>query len=466
MSELLDPIETARRLTELALEVEPPAERERQAEIERLLADEAAAEAQRALYRPVADAIETELAEHRGNGPRPGLRQPSGAAETAADPAAEMSAKPPALAACDDILDRFIDALHDAGVVGEDRFAKVLYLAMTTRVLDKIVSVCVKGVSAAGKSWVVERALGFFPPSAYYSLTSMSEHALAYVTEPLSHRFLIVYEAAGLESEFASYLARSLLSEGCIEYLTVEKVKGGGLVPRRIRIEGPTGLIETTTRVSLHPENETRMLSIVANDTPEQTKAVLLRTAFDEGTTPPVPAEWPALQGWVESAEHRVSIPYAIGLAELIPPVAVRLRRDFATILSLVKAHAILCQRKRQRDEDGRILATVDDYAVVRELVGDLIADQVEATVSPQVREAVEAVATLRAEREGAPVTYSQLATKLGLDASAARRRALSAISRGYLKNDQTLAHQPAKLAVGEPMPGELILLPLPEDLL
>ena len=54
----------------------------------------------------------------------------------------------------------------------------------------------------------------------------MSEHALAYSHEPLVHRFLILYEAAGLESDFASYLLRSLLSEGCIKYETVEKDKG------------------------------------------------------------------------------------------------------------------------------------------------------------------------------------------------------------------------------------------------
>ena len=57
----------------------------------------------------------------------------------------------------------------------------------------------------------------------------MSERALAYGTEPLSHRFLVLFEAAGLESDFASYLVRSLLSEGCVRYETVEKDKGGEL---------------------------------------------------------------------------------------------------------------------------------------------------------------------------------------------------------------------------------------------
>jgi hypothetical protein len=72
----------------------------------------------------------------------------------------------------------------------------------------------------------------------------------------LQHRFLVLYEAAGLKSDFASYLIRSLLSEGRVRYSTVEKTPNG-LEPRLIEREGPTGLIVTTTAVALHPENET-----------------------------------------------------------------------------------------------------------------------------------------------------------------------------------------------------------------
>src|SRR2546430_2242009 len=82
------------------------------------------------------------------------------------------------------------------------------------------------------------------------------ERALADPEEPLQHRVLVIYEAAGLGSDFASYLVRSLLSEGRVRYETVEKTRDG-LKPRLIERDGPTGLLVTTTSVSLHPENET-----------------------------------------------------------------------------------------------------------------------------------------------------------------------------------------------------------------
>ena len=226
------------------------------------------------------------------------------------------------------ILDVFEGELDGAGVVGERRLCKLIYLAVTARFLDRFASLAIKGPSASGKSWTIERVLDFFPEEAYYLLTAMSERALAYGTEPLSHRFLVLFEAAGLESDFASYLVRSLLSEGCVRYETVEKDKDGELTARLVEREGPTGLIVSTTSVALHPENETRLLSLSATDTAEQTKLVLSRLADDDLDEPDF-ARWHDLQVWLATAEHRVAIPYARTLAELVPPVAVRLRRDF-----------------------------------------------------------------------------------------------------------------------------------------
>src|SRR5262249_41625705 len=157
-------------------------------------------------------------------------------------------------------------AVTARGLVGEERAAKLLYLSVTSRFLSRPISAVVKDPSSAGKSHLVERVLEFFPESAYYALTRMSERALAYSDVPLKHRLLVIYEAAGLRGETANYLVRSLLSEGCIRYWTVESIKDVGLTPKLIFKEGPTGLLLTTTAVKLHPENETRFFSIPIND--------------------------------------------------------------------------------------------------------------------------------------------------------------------------------------------------------
>jgi hypothetical protein len=335
---------------------------------------------------------------------------------------------------------------------------------VTSRLLEKPVSIALKGPSSGGKSYLTEQVLRFFPKSAFYSLTAMSEKALAYSEEPLSHRILVIFEAAGMSGEFATYLIRSLLSEGCIRYELVEKT-AEGLRPRLIERQGPTGLLITTTAVKLHPENETRLLSLTVTDTQEQTRAVMAALAEEPGEARPNFEPWHALQVWLERAEHRVCVPYARILADLIPPVAVRLRRDFGALLNLIRAHAVLHQASRDRDDEGRIVATIEeDYVAVRELVVDLVGEGVETTVPATVRETVEAVKRLREGSNGEPVTVAELARKLELDRSTVSRRARSAKDRGYLRDLEDNPRKPSRLVLGDDLPDDVQILPSPED--
>jgi hypothetical protein len=360
------------------------------------------------------------------------------------------------------ILDRFVSELSRVGVVGERPAAKLIYLTVTSRLLERPVSTAVKGPSSGGKSFVVESTLKFFPPEAFYALTAMSDRALAYSNEPLKHRQLVINEAAGMASDFATYLVRSLLSEGCLRYETVEKTKEG-LVPRLIEREGPTGLIVTTTSLRLHPENETRLLSLTITDTCEQTAAVfesLAKEIHDEIDL----TRWHALQRWLATGHNLVVIPFAGRLAKLVPPVAVRLRRDFKTVLMLIRAHALLHQASRRKDQNGRVIAEIEDYAVVRELIADLVAIGVDATIKPQVREVVRAVAALL-EKGQDEVRQSELKSVLQLDKSAISRRIADALDGGFLKNLEDRKGRPARLVLGDALPDNRAILPTPEQL-
>ncbi len=367
------------------------------------------------------------------------------------------------LASSEDILERFYETLRSSGVAGERRTAMLLYLALTSRRLDRPVSVAVKGPSSGGKSYLVERVVEYFPETAVHALTAMSEKTLAYSEEPIKHRFLILYEAAGMSGDFQTYLIRSLLSEGKLRYETIEKTSEG-LKPRLIEREGPTGLIVTTTMDKLHPENETRMISLTVTDTQEQTRDVLAALAEEE-LSPPDLVIWVALQEWIGLGAQRVTIPFAKVLADKIPPVAVRLRRDFTAVLNLIRTHALLHQASRERDDRGRIIATVeDDYRVIRDLVADLVAEGVDATVAQTVRETVEVVRKLVEDADGDSVSRAPIAQELVLDGSATSRRLQTAIRRGFVKNLEDRKGKPGRYVVGDPMPADVVVLPTPEE--
>lgn len=366
------------------------------------------------------------------------------------------------LAKSRDILADFANELAGRGVAGEERTAKIVYLALTSRLLERPVSLVIKGPSSGGKSYVAEQTLKFFPQSAYYSLSAMSERSLAYSDEPLAHRHLVLFEAGGM-GQFGSYLMRSLLSEGCLRYETVEKTKDG-LKPKLIERPGPTGLLCTTTRFSLHPENETRMLSLTVTDSREQTTAVLAEIARQIPRAENGLDHWQALQTWLASGACEVIVPYAEVLAKLVPPVAVRLRRDFSTLLSLIKAHALLHSATRIKDEKGRIVATIDDYEAVRALVVDIIAQGVGVTVKEHVREIVSTVKQLNGSHDN-PIGYRALMDLLKLDKATVSRRAREAIDLGYLDNLEKRERQPARLIPGDPLPEEMEVLPTAEQL-
>ena len=388
-------------------------------------------------------------------------------------PGARATAQPlpveaPRLASEHRILDRFRAEVRLRGLVGEERNAATLYLVLTSRLLDRQVSAGVKGHSSSGKSYAVETILKFFPADAVIVFTAFSEKALIYSTQEFKHRTIVIYELTGLregvEDDLTSYFVRTLLSEGRIDYeVTTRDKESGGFTTKKIVKEGPTNLLFTTTKTKVHPENETRVLSLHTDDSTEQTARVFLELANEMSDASDSLDEWRQLQAWLAQGEHRVTIPYARRLAELIPPVAVRLRRDFGALLALIRAHAVLHQATRNRDDEGRIVATVDDYTVVRELVADTIAEGVEATVSPTVRETVDAVTACRTDMTG--VTALAVAHHLHIDKSNASRRLRRAADGGYLTNLEDRRGKPARWIGADALPTDVDLLPHPRNL-
>jgi hypothetical protein len=384
-------------------------------------------------------------------------------AERKAERAEEAWAECAELAGRSNLTWHFAETLKRSGVAGESNQIRLLQLSLNSRHLDKPVSVAVKGPSSGGKSHLVERVVAGFPESAVYELTSMSEKALIYLDEDMRHRFLVIYEASGMEGDMQTYLIRSLLSENRIRYQTAESTPQG-VKPRLLEMEGPTGLMVTTTRNRMHPENETRLLSIYVTDTRAQTKEIF-RALAEEDREEVSLEEWKSLQTWIEGGTLAVSVPFGKELAEMVPPLATRLRRDFGAVLRLIKSHALLHRATRETDAKGRIVATLEDYAVVRKLVADLVSEGVGGTVRETIKETVRAVAALVEPQDVETVGIKKIADKLGLDRSTTQRRVKAAADEGYLVNSEDQRGKAAKWSIGEPMPTDVAVLPTRENL-
>jgi len=362
-----------------------------------------------------------------------------------------------------DLLHRLSAAITACGFAGNTSPAMLAYLAVTSRFLESPINLVLVAPSAAGKNRAVDAALELIPPEAVHLVGASSPRALVYTEDDFQHRTIVVNEADSLpEDGPAASAIRALAHDNQMVYEVVEKNSGGRFETRKIVKPGPTGLITTSTR-SLRTQLGTRHLEVSLPDDADQTRNVMRAQARRVGgkrekrlDTEP----FLAVQQWLADAgESRVVIPFAETLAELVPAGAVRMRRDFRQLLTLIATIALLYQLQRKRTEDGAIVATIADYAAAVRFVSPVFDTIVAEGVTPVVRATVDAI------QPGEEVSQAELAARLGLSKATVSYRVKGAIRGGWLVDHETRRGHAAKLGLGAPLPDQIRALPDPERL-
>ncbi len=376
----------------------------------------------------------------------------------------------------DDPLARVAEALRAQGYGGDLAPALITYLCMTTRLLAMRpgampAHLLLVGPPSAGKSYTLQAVLRLLPPEACHTIDAGSPRVLIYDDADLRHRVVVFSEADSLpagEDNPAASAVRNLLQDHRLHYaVTVRDPESGQFTVREVEKAGPSVLVTTAVR-GLGGQLGTHVFTLPVPEDVQKVRQALATQAELELTGAAEPDEaLIAFQAYLQRlAPIDVKVPFARELAELIGRSASApcILRDFARLLALIKAVAVLRQARRERDASGAILATVEDYATVFELVGPMY----EATLSgatEAVRTVVNAVRDLRAAGAGdEPVTYSAVARRVGLHPEQVKRLVRVAVSHEWLINRAEGRHKPADLDVGEPLP-ERAGLPTPDEL-
>ena len=393
---------------------------------------------------------------------------------TPAEKAKQREALSPAvrdLAQAPDLMDRVVQQVQSMGVVNERELIVLTYIAATSRLLEHPVNLLVKGASGSGKSFTTTRTLELIGLDFVNHLTSSSALSLVYDDRPLAHTVLFIGEANQLQADENStfaMLVRTLISEGRIVHqTTVEDPDSptGRRVERIVR-EGPITLVVTTTG-ELHVENETRMLSLYVGEGRDQTRAVMVSLAAHAAGAVPAPpdlAVWHDFQRWLTLGPNDAVVPFAQQIATAIQPLMVRFRRDVGSLFNFIKASALLHQAQRQVDAQGRVVATVADYALACSIFCKVMAQSSGKSVPDNVREVVKLIA----ERAGSPaakptqgrfqrtaavgpgnevvISSEQIGTATGIGKSAAYRAVVAALDLGFLINHENRRGKPFRL--------------------
>lgn len=349
----------------------------------------------------------------------------------------------------------------------------ITYLAATSRLLAMRqgampVHLLLVAQASAGKSYLLGIVLRILPDEAYHFIDAGSPRVLIYDEADLQHRVLVFGEADSLpagEDNPAASAVRNLLQEHRLSYkVTVKNPETGEYGVKEIEKPGPTVMISTSTR-RLGYQLDTRVFSLNVADTPDKIKAALLAQAELElnGATAPDDALI-AFQSYLQTlAPWEVAVPFIQVLAVEIgrKATATRIMRDFARLNSMIKSVAIVRHRQRLRDKAGRIIAQIEDYSTVFDLVGPMY----EATLTgatKEMRATIQAVGEML--EKGESITATSLAARLVVNRGTASRRVNAAIRRGWIINRETKKGQPWDLQLGEPLP-ETQGLPDPERL-
>jgi DNA primase len=173
-----------------------------------------------------------------------------------------------------DLCDRIVDDYTQLGYVREPKNKLLLYLVMTSRLMDSPLHALLLSRSSAGKSLLAELTERMCPPEEVVSVSDLSQQALFYYGEnELKHKFIVIGEKHG--SEASEYPLRELISRKSItKAIPMKDPVTGQIKTATITVHGPISLVETSTSADVNPENLNRCFVIAIDETEEQTAEI------------------------------------------------------------------------------------------------------------------------------------------------------------------------------------------------
>jgi hypothetical protein len=314
-----------------------------------------------------------------------------------------------------DLLDRAAKCLEALGYVGEERNKKLIFLVAVSRLMEKPLSAILFAPSGAGKSELLDKLAMMLAEEAVEFLSRLTPHALYYAgADHLRHKLIIVDEQVGASE--SDYAVRTLQTKGLLRLAVPVQGKIESFEAR-----GPIALASGSTRSDLNPENLSRCLELVLDDSPEQTARIQAaqRQAWAGKKPKKIDTQvWKDAQRILEPLE--VVVPYAEKLA--FPSRTTKDRRDNMKLLTLIASHALLYQSQRERDDQGRVIATVADYAVIYDLLKPVVESELDG-LSPK---AATLYRKLTVEKTEKGITRREVAKLLGSESYMTAKRAVS----------------------------------------
>lgn len=285
------------------------------------------------------------------------------------------------------IFKRRIDMVNNLGIINERRNIGMISMTMDSR-LNRIrgegsgvLALKITGIQGSGKSASVMAVKKLYPHKCYHYLNSGSAKSIYNMgKDALQNKVLILGEAFSFQqnnsndSEFA-HTVRCLVSDGFLSYQYTSYDNEGNKITLTQIVRGPTPLITTSIYGSLEQQLDDRMFSVHPDISSKQTKEIILNRAqlkldLAEEDFENSIQTWRALHESLNVCE--VYIPFRPELSIFVTKdgeLPVSARRAFERVITSIDTITLLHQKQREKDDMGRLIAEIQDYAIAYQLI-------------------------------------------------------------------------------------------------
>lgn len=172
------------------------------------------------------------------------------------------------------LMQRTLEDIGKAGVIGEENNRLLMYLIFTSRKRENPLHIISLGSSGIGKTHLQEKVASLIPDEDKLEITTLSGNAFYYFgQQELRNRLILIEDLDGADQVL--YPLREIKSKKRITKTVVVKNTKGETRTITLKVEGPVCVAGCTTKESLYEDNANRSFLIYIDESPEQDEKIM-----------------------------------------------------------------------------------------------------------------------------------------------------------------------------------------------
>ena len=172
------------------------------------------------------------------------------------------------------LMQRTMEDIGKAGVIGEGKNRLLMYLVFTSRKRENPLHIISLGSSGIGKTHLQEKVGALIPEEHKIEITTLSGNAFYYFgQQELRNKLILIEDLDGADEVL--YPLREIKSKKRITKTVVVKNTKGETKTVTLKVEGPVSVAGCTTKESLYEDNANRSFLIYIDESKGQDQKIM-----------------------------------------------------------------------------------------------------------------------------------------------------------------------------------------------